>query len=60
MIAAELLNIAASTDPGRTMIGPHVANNGLQRLMQSPVVGARVAAASAFTKLGLAAKVSDL
>ena len=57
LIAAELLNAAASSDAGRTIVGRHVADNGVQRLMQSSVFGARVAAASAFTKLGLAAKV---
>lgn len=58
-LAAEVLNAAASSEPGRRCLGAVLedAPAVLQALMvPSAARGARVAAASAFTKLGLAAK----
>jgi len=58
-LAAELINAAASSEEGRACLGSLLedAPHALQALMASPAPGARVATASAFTKLGLAAKV---
>lgn len=58
-LAAEVLNAAASSEPGRACLGAVLedAPAALQALMAPAAPpGARVAAASAFTKLGLAAK----
>ena len=62
-LAAEVLNAAASSEPGRRCLGAVLedAPAVLQALMApSAARGARVAAASAFTKLGLAAKALSL
>jgi hypothetical protein len=60
-LAAELFNVAANSEQGRACLGAFLqgAPQALQALMASSTApGTRVAAASAFTKLGLAAKVS--
>lgn len=57
--AAELINVAASSEQGRACLATLLedAPQALQVLMASSAPRARIAAASAFTKLGLAAKV---
>lgn len=58
-LAAELVNVAASSEQGRACLGALLedAPRALHVLMASAAPRARIAAASAFTKLGLAAKV---
>ncbi len=58
MWVAELFNKAASTEVGRLRLGSYVEDQSIVRLLQeeSALPEVRVAAASAFTKLGLAAK----
>lgn len=58
-LAAEVLNVATTSEPGRRCLGAVLEDTpaALQALMApSAARGARVAAASAFIKLGLAAK----
>ena len=58
VVVAEVFNRASTTEAGRVSLRPYVLDHTLIRLMKtsSAPFEARVAAAAAFTKLGLAAK----
>ena len=58
MVVAEVFNRASTTEAGRGSLRPYVSDHTLVRLMKTSGAPfeARVAAAAAFTKLGLAAK----
>jgi len=58
VVVAEVSNRASTTEAGRVSLRPYVLDHTLVRLMKtsSAPLEARVAAAAAFTKLGLAAK----
>jgi hypothetical protein len=58
VVVAEVFNRASTTEAGRVSLRPYVLDHTLVRLMKTSGAPfeARVAAAAAFTKLGLAAK----
>jgi hypothetical protein len=56
-VAAEVITMAASSEGGRALLSDLVESGAIYRLMDAPDASTRAAAASAVTKLGLAAKV---